>query len=160
MEINNNFKEYIYEFGEKENQNVNKQKNDDLDKDAFLRLLTTQLSNQDPLNPIEDREFIAQLAQFSSLEQMTTMNKNLEKQSAEMIESMENINLNQIKANVEILKQLTAISKAIGAYGGEDSKIDSNDKIESELMEDTNSNLNESIVEENKNVEETVVIEE
>ncbi|MGQ9454275.1 MAG: flagellar hook capping FlgD N-terminal domain-containing protein [Armatimonadota bacterium] len=41
-----------------------------LDKDAFLRLLITQLRNQDPLSPMEDKDFIAQLAQFSSLEQM------------------------------------------------------------------------------------------
>lgn len=50
----------------------------DLDKNAFLKLLIAELSNQDPLNPMEDREFIAQMAQFSSLEQMQNMNKTLE----------------------------------------------------------------------------------
>jgi flagellar basal-body rod modification protein FlgD len=54
----------------------------DLDKDAFLRLLVTQLANQDPTNPIEDREFIAQMAQFSSLEKMVNMTKQLEKMAA------------------------------------------------------------------------------
>lgn len=46
-----------------------------LEKDTFLKLLTTQLSNQDPLNPVDDTEFIAQLAQFSSLEQLQQMNE-------------------------------------------------------------------------------------
>lgn len=46
-----------------------------LDRDAFLKLLVTQLRQQDPMNPMQDKEFIAQLASFSSLEQMQQMNK-------------------------------------------------------------------------------------
>ena len=49
-----------------------------MDKDAFLMLLVTQFQYQDPLNPMEDKEFVAQLAQFTSLEQSMAMNKNLE----------------------------------------------------------------------------------
>jgi len=44
---------------------------DELGKLDFLNILVTQLRYQDPLNPIDDKEFIAQLAQFSALEQMT-----------------------------------------------------------------------------------------
>ena len=54
----------------------------ELDKDAFLRLLIAELANQDPLNPMDDREFIAQMAQFSTLEQMTNMTKALEGMSS------------------------------------------------------------------------------
>lgn len=50
----------------------------DLDKDAFLRLLTTQLQHQDPLNPMENSEFVAQLAQFSSLEQLQGLSSGME----------------------------------------------------------------------------------
>ncbi len=51
-------------------QTARARKADELGKMDFLNLLVTQLRYQDPLNPIDDREFMAQLAQFSALEQM------------------------------------------------------------------------------------------
>ncbi len=50
-----------------------------LDKDAFLRLLVTQMGHQNPLQPQADGEFIAQLAQFSSVEQLTGIQATLSK---------------------------------------------------------------------------------
>ena len=68
-----------------------------LGKNDFLTLLIAQLRNQDPLNPASNTEFIAQLAQFSSLEQMTLMNANLEKS----LES--NINMTEAVSNAMII---------------------------------------------------------
>jgi len=48
-----------------------------LGKDEFLQMLITQLRHQDPMNPVDDQSFIADLAQFSSLEQMSNMNETL-----------------------------------------------------------------------------------
>ncbi|KAB2337513.1 flagellar hook assembly protein FlgD [Cytobacillus depressus] len=52
---------------------------DILGKDDFLKILMVQLQNQDPMNPMQDKDFIAQMATFSTLEQITNMGKTMEK---------------------------------------------------------------------------------
>ena len=56
-----------------------------LDKDGFLKLLMHQLSNQNPMKPVDQNKMAADLAQFSQLEQISNMNKNLEKVLADDI---------------------------------------------------------------------------
>ena len=53
-------------------------KTDALGRDSFLKLLVTQLQHQDPTQPKEDGEFLAQLAQFSSLEKLTQIATSIE----------------------------------------------------------------------------------
>jgi flagellar basal-body rod modification protein FlgD len=51
----------------------------EIDKNGFLQLLTKQLSQQDPLNPMDNNEFVSQLAQFGSLEQQINLNESFTK---------------------------------------------------------------------------------
>ncbi len=73
--ISGNYNTYSYKQEPKEFKST-------LDKDAFLKILVTQLKNQNPLEPTKDTEFIGQMAQFSSLEQSQNMNKSVKVNSA------------------------------------------------------------------------------
>src|SRR5262245_28511254 len=72
-----------------------------LDKGAFMKLLVSQLEHQDPLSPVANEDFVAQLATFSSLEQLEGLNQNV----------VAMIALNQSNA---LLSQLTQSSALIG----------------------------------------------
>jgi flagellar basal-body rod modification protein FlgD len=63
---------------------------DPLGRDAFMKLLLTQLQHQDPTQPQADGEFLAQLAQFSSLEQLQQMNTKLD-QMAKFFSAVESV---------------------------------------------------------------------
>ena len=81
-------------------------------KTQFMSLLVAQLKNQDPLNPVENQDFIAQLASFSSLEQLITMNEGVEKF---------NSNLNYLNDGVDyIATLLTMTSNLPGTEGTEE----------------------------------------
>jgi len=72
-----------------------------LGKDDFLKILITQLSYQDPTAPMEDKQFIAQMAQFSTLEQMTGMAQDFSKLTSML---MGNEASGALGKNVEILE--------------------------------------------------------
>jgi flagellar basal-body rod modification protein FlgD len=57
---------------------VDRKSHDQLGPDGFMKLLAHQLKNQDPLKPMDQKDFSANLAQFSQLEQMTAMNKKMD----------------------------------------------------------------------------------
>ena len=76
-----------------------RQTHQELGKDDFLKLLITQLSNQDPTSPMDNTQFIAQMAQFSSLEQITNMNAEFSKMNS-MLTS--NSALNTLGKTVDI----------------------------------------------------------
>jgi flagellar basal-body rod modification protein FlgD len=56
----------------------NRVEHGELGRDAFMKLLVNQLANQDPLEPLTDHEFVAQLATFSSLEQLENMSETMQ----------------------------------------------------------------------------------
>lgn len=81
--------------------------NDKLDKDAFFKLMLAQMKNQDPTNPLKSHEMAAQLANFSSLEQMQNVNATL----------------TEMKNGQKPLEQFQALNFIGKAVSGDSSKI-------------------------------------
>jgi len=75
----------------------------DLGKEDFLKLLVTQLNYQDPLNPMDNEQFIAQLAQFSSLEQLMSLNSNMSSMAMAQVSMAGTEAVNFIGKEVKVL---------------------------------------------------------
>lgn len=96
---------------------VTSSKDSDLGKDDFLNLLVAQLQNQDPLNPMDSTAFTSQLAEFSSLEQLSNVNENLE--YLQMYQS----SINNAQAVSFIGKNIDALGDSIQLESGETEEI-------------------------------------
>ncbi|QLA16655.1 flagellar hook assembly protein FlgD [Desulfolutivibrio sulfoxidireducens] len=89
----------------------------ELGKEAFLQLLLTQLTYQDPLDPMDDQDFVAELAQFSSLEQLTNINTGIE-------ELNDTVTQEQLFDAVQFIgKEIKASGETIQLEDGEASTI-------------------------------------
>src|SRR2546423_270464 len=85
--------------------------NQGLDKNAFLKLLVAQMKNQDPLKPMDNTEFVAQLAQFSNLEQVMGINSRLDTLTAQG-QGLQNTEIASL-----VGKTVTVNGKTIGLDG-------------------------------------------
>ncbi|WP_026893848.1 flagellar hook assembly protein FlgD [Clostridiisalibacter paucivorans] len=105
-------------------------KKGDLDKDTFLNLLVTQLRNQDPMNPVEDKEFIAQMAQFSSLEQMQNMNANMKQSQQDIKDLLTIMNMNN-NVNIDNIRDdISQIKEVLESYSGDNNVEEGNGDTE------------------------------
>jgi flagellar basal-body rod modification protein FlgD len=77
------------------NQAISTAVNKAMGKDDFLKLLVTELRNQDPLQPMDNKDFIAQMAQFSSLEQMNNVSNSMDKLNKSMFNFAQQASLTQ-----------------------------------------------------------------
>lgn len=92
-----------------------------LGKNDFLTLLVTKLQHQDPLNPMDDQDFIAQLAQFSSLEQMHNIAEGIS--TSNQWDYLQMQSLNNVMASGLIGKEVKAAYDSIYLEAGDSSQI-------------------------------------
>jgi flagellar basal-body rod modification protein FlgD len=107
--------ENVSSYEEHKAATPNTQGSSELGQDSFLKLLVAQMQHQDPLNPQGNQEFIAQLAQFTSLEQLMGVNKALSDLYAATT-SMNNASMTQLLG-----RDVTAISDQV-PYEGDGTK--------------------------------------
>lgn len=92
-----------------------------MDKQAFLELLVTQMRHQDPMDPMKQEEYAAQLAQFSSVEQLTNLNNKFDQMYQSNIQLSRSIS-NTMAATI-VGKEIQAVGNAISYNEGEDTPI-------------------------------------
>jgi flagellar basal-body rod modification protein FlgD len=95
-----------------------------LGKDDFLRLFVTRLANQDPSSPMQDEQFIAQMAQFTQLEQLQNMNSNLEQALSADLMLSQTINNTMATSLIGRSVRVQSNSVVIGESGTADISFD------------------------------------
>jgi len=111
--------EQLQKLNELEKDDVNKKRiaNQTLDKDAFLKLMTTQLRYQNPLEPMDNKEMVAQMAQFSSVEQLNNLASQMGINNSgndKIIMALEDMT-KEMKTNNEEIKKLNEEIKKLHA---------------------------------------------
>lgn len=89
----------------------------ELDKNAFLKLMVEQLKYQDPMKPMDNQQFIAQMAQFSSLEQMTNVSDGLTALGQKFDQ-----NFGQLTRDQLVVQAMTLVGRNITATNPADGK--------------------------------------
>ena len=140
MEITGSFSEAQLNYlesikNDEENQKLIK--NQEMGQDSFLKLLMAEMENQDPLSPMDSKDTVAQMAQFSTVEQLTKVSESVEKGNEEAKASVLKIEnalaklnnnfvdgdtlqtgqLDEINKNQkELLNQMIKLNNSISAY--------------------------------------------
>ncbi|HZO27817.1 MAG TPA: flagellar hook capping FlgD N-terminal domain-containing protein [Chloroflexota bacterium] len=104
-------------------------------KDDFMQLLIAQLKNQDPMKPMEDKEFITQLAQFSSLEAMEKMTDQMEElTSSQMLVQAATLIGKQVTAKLENGEVVTGTISQVKMISGQPTAVVNGKEIDTSLI--------------------------
>lgn len=113
------------------NRNAGKQT---LGADDFMKILTTQLAAQDPMNPMKDTEFISQMANFTSLEQMRSLSKSFDSFSADQKMAAAPSYLGRQVSITNATGEITGIVEAIKLKDGKPAVVVNGKTYETKLI--------------------------
>lgn len=119
--------------------------NSTMDKNSFLLLLVTQFKYQDPLNPMDDKEFVAQLAQFNALEQQMNTNEKMD-------------SLVSLQTEQQMLSALNYIGKEVSARGTQVSVEEGKATLIQYSLADQAAHVTVSLMDSNNNLVRSVVL--
>ena len=104
-------------------------------KDDFMQLLIAQLKNQDPMKPMEDKEFITQLAQFSSLESMDKLTDQMEELTgSQMLVQAATLIGKQVSARLESGEVVTGAISQVKIIDGQPTAVVNGKEIDTSLI--------------------------